>query len=131
MFALLPIRGRLASSLRGLLLGLMVSAGHAQAEPTKAVDVAGADEPRTAAEVYGEMVRPTPWLSPTDELRSFHLPPGFEIRLFASEPQIAKPLNMAVDASGRLWLTQTTAMLSGLAICGSDANNRISKPGGR
>lgn len=104
-----PLRGGFINGLRGALLGFMLISGPAQAEPAEGGGFTGADEPRTASEVYGEMVRPTPWLSPAEELQSFHLPPGFEIRLFAAEPQIAKPLNMAVDASGRLWLTQTTA----------------------
>jgi hypothetical protein len=83
-------------------------ATHSQgAEP--AAEVVGAAEPSTAAAEYGEMVRPSPWRTPQDELAGFHLPPGFEIRLFASEPQIAKPLNLAVDATGRVWMTQTTA----------------------
>ncbi|MFK8110834.1 MAG: PVC-type heme-binding CxxCH protein [Rubripirellula sp.] len=67
----------------------------------------GAVEPATPAEIYGEGVRPTDWQSPADELAGFHLPPGFEVSLFASEPQIAKPLNMAFDAEGKLWLTQS------------------------
>ncbi|QDT02752.1 Cytochrome c [Rubripirellula lacrimiformis] len=65
------------------------------------------DEPATAAEVYGEGVRPTDWRSPEDERLGFHLPPGFEIRLFAAEPDIAKPLNMAIDDRGRMWVTQS------------------------
>jgi putative heme-binding domain-containing protein len=69
----------------------------------------GAADTRTAAEVFGEMVRPTPWLSPRDQLAGFHVPPGFEVRLFASEPEIAKPINIAVDSKGRVWVTQTTA----------------------
>jgi len=77
------------------------------AEP--AAEVVGAAEPKTAASEYGEMVRPSPWRTPQDELAGFHLPPGFEIRLYASEPQIAKPLNLAVDETGRVWMTQTTA----------------------
>ncbi|HBJ34771.1 MAG TPA: hypothetical protein DDZ51_08410, partial [Planctomycetaceae bacterium] len=77
------------------------------AEP--AAEVVGAAEPKTAASEYGEMVRPSPWRTPQDELAGFHLPPGFEIRLYASEPQIAKPLNLAVDVTGRVWMTQTTA----------------------
>ena len=44
-------------------------------------------------------------LSPEEERSSFRLPPGFEIQLVASEPDIAKPMNMAFDATGRLWLT--------------------------
>ncbi len=72
------------------------------AEPAPA-----AAEPITAAEVYGEGVRPTSWLSPDDERAGFRLPPGFEIRLFAAEPEIAKPLNMAFAADGSMWMTQS------------------------
>ncbi len=71
-------------------------------------EVAGAPEPSTERSFYGEGVRPTPWLEPEQERAGFHLPPGFEARLFASEPDIAKPLNLAFDSQGRLWMTQTT-----------------------
>lgn len=67
----------------------------------------GAAEPTTAAEIYGQGVRETPWLSPDEAQQKFHLPPGFSIDLFASEPQIAKPMNMAFDARGRLWVTSS------------------------
>src|SRR5438105_3949268 len=52
-------------------------------------------------------VRTTPWLSPADEQKLFKLPPGFEIQLVAAEPDIQKPLNMAFDERGRIWLTCT------------------------
>jgi putative heme-binding domain-containing protein len=45
--------------------------------------------------------------SPADEVKAFHLPPGFEVQLVAAEPEIHKPLNMAFDARGRLWVTET------------------------
>ena len=41
------------------------------------------------------------------ERSQFHLPPGFEIQLVASEPAIRKPLNLAFDAQGRCWVTAT------------------------
>ncbi len=66
-----------------------------------------AAEPKTAAEVYGQGVRETDAKSPEDEKAGFHLPDGFEAQLFASEPMIAKPLNMAWDTRGRLWITNT------------------------
>ena len=45
--------------------------------------------------------------SPSDQQQSFHLPEGFEIELVASEPDIAKPMNLAFDAKGRLWVTDS------------------------
>ena len=49
---------------------------------------------------FAEGVRPTDPLAPEEEAKSFHLPPGFEIQLFAAEPQINKPINMAFDTKG-------------------------------
>ncbi|MSU66821.1 MAG: hypothetical protein EXS38_12145 [Opitutus sp.] len=44
-------------------------------------------------------------LSPEEERARFHLPPGFEIQLVASEPGIQKPMNINFDAAGRVWVT--------------------------
>lgn len=67
----------------------------------------GAEPPRTPEAVYGEGVRPTNKLSPAEEQAGFHLPTGFVAELVAAEPQISKPLNMAFDKLGRLWVTDT------------------------
>ena len=45
--------------------------------------------------------------SPADERKAFHLPPGFAVELVAAEPDIHKPINLAFDDRGRLWLTDT------------------------
>jgi len=37
----------------------------------------------------------------------FKIPDGFEIQLFASEPDIQKPVNIAFDEKGRMWVTQS------------------------
>lgn len=50
-------------------------------------------------------VRKTDALTPVEEKGKFKLPPGFEIQLVATEPDINKPFNMAFDATGRLWVT--------------------------
>ena len=42
-----------------------------------------------------------------EQLALFHLPPGFAIQLVAEEPALGKPLNLAFDAGGRLWVTTT------------------------
>lgn len=67
-----------------------------------AAPLAAADDP------FAANVRPTEPLSPAEERAAFRLPPGFEIQLVAAEPDIQKPLNMAFDAQGRLWVSDTT-----------------------
>jgi putative heme-binding domain-containing protein len=53
------------------------------------------------------VVAPTNKLSPEQEKATFKLPPGFEIQLVAAEPEISKPMNIAFDERGRLWVTDT------------------------
>ena len=60
----------------------------------------GADDPDLALGV-----RKTEPLSPLEQRQAFRLPPGFEIQLVAHEPDIHKPMNLAFDATGRLWVT--------------------------
>ena len=58
-----------------------------------------------AADPFAEGVRPTPWQTPAAQQKTFKLPPGFEMQLVAAEPDIHKPMNLAFDAKGRLWVT--------------------------
>ncbi|MCC5936586.1 MAG: c-type cytochrome [Lunatimonas sp.] len=58
--------------------------------------------------IYAEHVRTTGFQTPEQEMADFILPPGFEVTLFASEPEISKPINMAFDDRGRLWVTQSS-----------------------
>jgi putative heme-binding domain-containing protein len=52
-------------------------------------------------------VAPTEALTPDEERAKFKVPPGFEIQLVASEPEIQKPMNLAFDTRGRLWVTHS------------------------
>jgi putative heme-binding domain-containing protein len=58
----------------------------------------------TSATKYPNIVDEPP-RSPQEEQKAFHLPPGFEIQLVASEPDVHKPINFNFDAAGRLWFT--------------------------
>jgi glucose/arabinose dehydrogenase len=52
--------------------------------------------------------RPIRLTSPEDSKKTFKLPDGYEINLFASEvefPDLKKPVQMTFDAKGRLWVT--------------------------
>ena len=64
--------------------------------------------PRCPGRGYvADIVRKTEPLTPEEEQKAFHLPPGFEIELVAAEPAIGKPINMAFDEKGQLWITQS------------------------
>ncbi len=56
---------------------------------------------------FADFIRKTEALTPEEAQKSFHLPPGFEIQLVAAEPDISKPMNLAFDERGRLWITQS------------------------
>jgi putative heme-binding domain-containing protein len=48
-----------------------------------------------------------PDTNPDAQIASFQLPPGLEINLFAAEPLVKKPIQMAWDAQGRLWVASS------------------------
>jgi putative heme-binding domain-containing protein len=56
---------------------------------------------------YAEHIAPGNPRTPDEERKAFRLPSGFEAQLVAAEPDIHKPLNIAFDAHGRLWVTDT------------------------
>ncbi len=46
-------------------------------------------------------------LAPAESQKHFVTPAGFEMQLFAAEPQIGKPICMTWDERGRLWIAET------------------------
>jgi putative heme-binding domain-containing protein len=65
------------------------------------------DDSKTSGPNFSENIRPTDPRSAEEERAGFILPEGFEIELFASEPNIDKPMNLNFDAKGRLWVSQS------------------------
>lgn len=60
-----------------------------------------------AAEDGSRLVRETAPLPAEVQQARLHVPEGFQTQLFASEPMINKPINMAFDSKGRLWVSST------------------------
>jgi len=58
----------------------------------------------TEADRILRMPRP---LSPADSLSRLHMPEGFRAELFAAEPDVVKPIAMAFDERGRLWVAES------------------------
>lgn len=52
-------------------------------------------------------LREIPATDPAEEQKSFRLAEGLEVNLFASEPMVRKPIQMAWDARGRLWVASS------------------------
>ncbi|PQO40464.1 hypothetical protein DTL21_00560 [Bremerella cremea] len=55
----------------------------------------------------GATLAAEPAKSPEEQQKLFHLPPGFEIQLVLSDPDIGQPMNLNFDARGRLWVTSS------------------------
>ena len=49
---------------------------------------------------------PTPALPPAEAQKKFVVPDGFEVRLFAAEPDVVNPVAMTWDERGRLWVLE-------------------------
>ncbi len=46
-------------------------------------------------------------LSPAESMKLIQVPAGFDLQLFAAEPDIINPITMAWDDRGRLWVVET------------------------
>ena len=58
----------------------------------------------TTSEPIDKMQDP---LSPQESMKHIALPPGFDLTLVTSEPDVKKPICMAFDERGRLWVAET------------------------
>jgi putative heme-binding domain-containing protein len=73
--------------------------------PDPAPGVPGEGESQPKPKPRDPNIADTPPLTPEEQLKTFHLPPGFVIQLVAAEPKVPKPINIAFDARGRLLVT--------------------------
>lgn len=63
-------------------------------------------------------------LSPEESLKLAQVPPGFEISVFASEPDIINPIAIAWDHRGRLWVIESLDYPNNLRT-GKTGNDRL------
>lgn len=76
-----------------------IQSGHQQllTSPLNAPWPAGVDE---------NQPKYPPALSPAQELDTFHMPPGYQVQLVASEPLVKDPILAEFDGDGRLWVVE-------------------------
>jgi len=70
--------------------------------------------------LYSCSSRPSPPLTPADELQTFHLAPGFRIELVACEPMVQDPVAMTFDEDGRLWVVEMRGFMPNIDGDGED-----------
>ena len=56
----------------------------------------------------------SPPLSPEEEMKTFHMPPGYRVELVASEPMVQEPVAMDWDLEGRLWVVEMPGWMANL-----------------
>jgi putative membrane-bound dehydrogenase-like protein len=47
-----------------------------------------------------------PYLPPEESLKRLKVPPGWEVKLFAAEPDVINPVSFTVDERGRVWVLE-------------------------
>ncbi len=57
----------------------------------------------------------SPVLSPSDEMKTFAMPPGYHVELVASEPMIEEPILIDWDPQGRLWVIEMIGYMQDIA----------------
>lgn len=63
--------------------------------------------------------------SPAASMKLAQVPEGFTLELFASEPDIGKPIAMDWDERGRLWIIETVAYPNSIRGRNDDGDDRI------
>ncbi len=64
-------------------------------------------------------------LSPEESMKLMQVPVGFELKLFASEPDIVNPIAMNWDEKGRLWVIETFDYPNNFVEIEGAANDRV------
>jgi putative membrane-bound dehydrogenase-like protein len=47
-----------------------------------------------------------PYLTPEESVKRMHVPPGWEVKVFAAEPDVINPIAFSVDERGRVWVLE-------------------------
>jgi putative membrane-bound dehydrogenase-like protein len=68
--------------------------------------MAKADDLRNTLPKQQHKTSDAPFLKPEEAVSKMAIPPGFEVSVFASEPDIAEPIAFCFDERGRMWIAE-------------------------
>ncbi|HTH49574.1 MAG TPA: PVC-type heme-binding CxxCH protein, partial [Candidatus Limnocylindria bacterium] len=61
----------------------------------------------------------------TEAAKTFKMPPGFKVSLFAAEPDVQQPIAMTFDSRGRLWVAEDYTYADAKEGFATNLNDRI------
>ena len=64
-------------------------------------------------------------MSAAEAARSFDLPKGFRVSVFAAEPDVRQPIAMAFDTRGRLWVAENYTYAEAKVNFATNLNDRM------
>lgn len=67
---------------------------------------AQADEPRNQLPKVKHRTSDAPFLKPAEAVEKMAIPEGFDVSIYASEPDIAEPIAFCFDHKGRMWVAE-------------------------
>ena len=70
------------------------------------IPLATADDGRNQLPKKQHKDSDTPFLKPAEAVSKMAIPDGFEVSVFASEPDIAEPIAFCFDDRGRMWVVE-------------------------
>ena len=109
----------------GNKLGTFVTLNHGPTRRDTPIEPYGTVAEWAGTKQFDLHVRETEPLTPEQELATFVVPEGFQVELITSEPVIAKPMNMAFDLDGRLWITSSREYPFPVAIGGTGRDSIV------
>src|ERR1700710_142310 len=105
-------------ALAGAALALSVAVGLSATKPAakqKGPLTSQLNRPWPAA-VQKKQPKFPPSLSPAQEMKTFHMAPGYQVQLVASEPLVVDPILAEFDGNGRLWVVEMQGYAVGKAM---------------
>ncbi len=64
-------------------------------------------------------------MSAEDAAKTFKMPPGFKVSVFASEPDVRQPIAMAFDPRGRLWVAENYTYAEAAVKFATNLSDRV------
>jgi putative membrane-bound dehydrogenase-like protein len=64
-------------------------------------------------------------MSAAEAAKSFQMPPGFKVSVFASEPDVRQPIAMAFDPRGRLWVAENYTYAEASVSFATNLSDRV------